>query len=120
MVTDFARRTVDSQSTEYKFMADKFNQSWTNYRNQFPVPGPTCPSTSIPLGTLPPSPSVRIPSTNNHSPSSFQPGVLQRFERNPRIQPPPIPPLPCPFFSTTNSSISCSIFTCKRFKSINE
>jgi hypothetical protein len=95
MLTDLARHTLDSQSTEYKFVAKKFNQSWTNYRNKLPVPGPACPSPSMPLGPLTSSPSVNIPSTNNHPPSSFQPGVLQGFGTNPRVQPPPqMPPLP--------------------------
>ncbi len=78
MLTNFTRHTLDSQSTEYKFVADKFNQSWTNYRNQFPTPVPAPPSSSTPLRPLPPSPAAHIPSTNNHPPSSFQPGVLQR------------------------------------------
>jgi len=99
MLTNFTRHTLDSQSTEYKFVADKFNQSWTNYRNKFPTPVPAPASSSMPLRPLPPSPAVHIPSTNNHPPLSFQPGVLQRFRTNPRVQPPPlIPPLLGPFF----------------------
>ncbi len=85
MLTNFTRHTLDSQSTEYKFVGEKFNQSWTNYRNQFPVPDPASPSRSMPLRPLPPSPSVHIPSTNDHPPSSFHPGVLKRFGTNPRF-----------------------------------
>ncbi len=79
MLTNFTRHTLDSQSTEYKFVADKFHQSWTNYRNPFPNPAPAPPSHSMPVRPLPPAPSAHIPSTNNHPPSSFPSGVLQRF-----------------------------------------
>jgi hypothetical protein len=74
MLTNFSRHAINPQSTEYKFVADKFNQSWANYKNQTPVPAPPFVLTITP--PLPPS--VVVPSTNN-LPSFYPPALLQRI-----------------------------------------
>jgi hypothetical protein len=80
MLNNFSRHIINPQSTEYKFVADKFNQSWANFKNQPPAPAPSLPVPVRPA--LPPS--VLVPSTNN-LPSFYPPALLQRIAA---MQPP--------------------------------
>ncbi|CAF4505891.1 unnamed protein product [Rotaria magnacalcarata] len=41
MLTNFSRHTLDLQSTEYIFVADRFQHSWANLKNQLPAPVPS-------------------------------------------------------------------------------
>jgi hypothetical protein len=74
MLTNFSRSTLDLQSTEYKFVTDKFYRSWANFINQMPAPPPA--HNPVPVRPIPP---VLVQSTNNPQQSPFQPAVMQRF-----------------------------------------
>ncbi len=68
MINNFSRHTLNPQSTEYIFVADKFYQSWANFKNQNPVPAPLPPPVMgipPPPPLPPPPPSVPVPPTNN-------------------------------------------------------
>ncbi|CAF2757652.1 unnamed protein product [Rotaria sp. Silwood2] len=87
MLTNFSRHVLHPQSTEYKFVGERFNQSWTKLKNQHPTPVPIAvpPSMSV-RPTLPPPPppppppsSVFLPLTNNPSSVRLPPGLLQQF-----------------------------------------
>ncbi|CAF0739027.1 unnamed protein product [Adineta steineri] len=84
MLTNFTRHTLDPQSTEYKFVSDKFDKSWANFRKQhaIPPPPPPPPSTSVP-------PSSVVAQINN-----YQPGTIPQFT--------PIPP---PHFINRNHGL---------------
>ncbi|CAF0784838.1 unnamed protein product [Rotaria sordida] len=80
MLTNFSRHTLYPESTEYKFVADKFHQSWTKLKNQHPIPVPPPISVRPPLPLPPPPPSsVFVPPINNPPPAHFQPPLLQQF-----------------------------------------
>jgi len=73
MLTNFSRHALNPQSTEYKFVADKFYQSLTKLKNQHPIPAPP------PIPVQPPPPSVLVPPVNNLPLSSFPPAFFQRM-----------------------------------------
>ncbi len=103
MLTNFSRHTLYPQSTEYIFVADKFNQSWANFNNQSPtVPAPPPPPPSIPVRLHPPQPSVLVPSANNLPSSNLSAALLRFASMQPPINnsngsitnQPPAPPPP--------------------------
>ncbi len=78
MLTNFSRHTLTPQSTEYIFVADKFQLSWANLRNQPLVPAPP-PPPPIPVGRPPPPPPGFVPTTNGPQPPIVPATFLQRI-----------------------------------------
>ncbi|CAF0927005.1 unnamed protein product [Adineta ricciae] len=77
MLMNFSRHTLDPQSTEYKFVLDKFTNSWTHLANQQAALAPMTltHNPAIPAHQLPPSYSsapLMLPLTNQ------QPAIRQR------------------------------------------
>ena len=58
MLNNFLRQTLDPQSTEYKFVVDKFLKSWLHLKNQFQLPVPPVSTPGPGPGPLPPPPSL--------------------------------------------------------------
>lgn len=121
MLTNFSRHTLDPQSTEYKFVAEKFNHSLEQLKKhptmRTPVPrlAPATPPVQVPhLPPLPPpSGSVSTQSflSRHMPPQSFPFGPLttQPFSLGPPSAP-PITPGPPPsvqaFVSMMNNPVS--------------
>lgn len=73
MLNNFLRQTLDPQSTEFKFVVDKFMKSWLHLKNQFqlpvpqvptPAPGPPPPPSFPPVPAshrMPPRPMLHVP-----------------------------------------------------------
>ncbi len=110
MINNFSRHTLNPQSTEYIFVADKFYQSWGNFKNQPPAYAPPPPPPVMPmrppLPPPPPTPSIPAPPTNNIAPYLFPTALLSRMPMmhpstnnnhngstgNQPLPPPPPPP----------------------------
>lgn len=78
MMDNVARHLVDPQSTEYKFVADRFHQNWTSVNDPFSLIGPTVATlqaASTRTYTSGPSVQISFPSSNVPQPIQNQPGV---------------------------------------------
>lgn len=98
MLTNFSRHPLNPQSTEYKFVADKFNKSWGNGNNLPPFGPPPPPVLSMSTAPLPPPNNVPV---NPFGPLVFpQIGPMPAPAHNNNItgptMNPPMPPLQPP------------------------
>lgn len=98
MLTNFSRHVLNPQSTEFKFVADKFNLSWANVKNQQPVPVspalriPMPPPPSMPARPMLPPPQppfqqqqqqqpIHVSPATNLPPSAYTPALLQQINQ---------------------------------------
>lgn len=104
MLTNFSRHPLNPQSTEYTFVADKFNQSWGNVNNLPPPvislqPAPLPPPNNIPMspfqtfvfphvGPMPPP----VNNNNTSGPTPFIPPPPMAHMLRPMMHQYPMPP----------------------------
>lgn len=109
MITNFSRHPLNLQSTEYKFVADKFNQSWGNMNNLppppvMPVRPPFPPTNNVPTFFFSNPPPIPAPVNTNASgpmvnvplPPPPPPAYLLRPMVQHPMPPGGLPPLPLP------------------------
>lgn len=103
MIMNFSRHPLNAQSTEYKFVADKFNQSWTNMNHLplLPPPVMTMQPPLPPTNTMPtfffPNPAPAPVTINSIGPmfnASLPPPPPTHLLR--AMPPGNLPPIPLP------------------------
>ena len=108
MLTNFSRHLVEAQSTEYKFVADRFCQSWKNIGFGVNPPPPPASTTSMQPISTPPQPAPtrpnpahpslpRPPPPNQPFGSHLSSGPIQSFLA---------PPAPLPFQFGSNQVLA--------------